>query len=387
MPSLPFLNIFGRQLTQLRIATSVPMTFSLVGLQAIIDVKFSCPCKAYWNIAISAFIFIVPALFAFVIMFALLKPFQYKRSSQKQNNSETSQGKDSKETSQGKDNSETSQGKDSKETSQGKDSKETSQGKDNSETSQGKDSKETSQGKDSKETSQGKDNSETSQGKDSKETSQGKDSKETSQGKDNSETSQGKDSKETSQGKDSKETSQGKVNSESSQGKDNSESSQKIAYLVCLIPSLVWICLFFIDGDYIACGFTTCNGRYACDTELHPNCFNWCKPTELSPEKNETECYKSTWQLIYISKIVGYCAAIFFCIIAIYLVKSKTSEMKTKDVASPTVIQTNDTESADEAARLLSDTPAETKTITKGEASPTISEMSNIIERVPEEAS
>ncbi|XDV22695.1 hypothetical protein PO909_027541 [Leuciscus waleckii] len=74
-------------------------------------------------------------------------------------------------------------------------------------------------------------------------------------------------------------------------------------FVVCCIPCLVWICIFFIDGDYLACGLTDCNGYYACDNELHPRCMNWCKPTKLSPPKNETECYERTLELIWISKV------------------------------------------------------------------------------------
>lgn len=168
------------------IVTSFPISFLLVGLQAIVDVKFSCPCKADRNKAISAFIFIVPALFAFVIMFVLLRPCQYKCRCKKQNNTETSQGKDTKETSQ---------------------------------------------------------------------------------------------------------------------GQDNSETSLEKVFVVCCIPGIVWICICFIDGDYFACGLTNWTGRYACDNELHPNCLNWCKPTELSPEEYETEYYEKTRELIFTSKV------------------------------------------------------------------------------------
>ncbi|XP_051772170.1 uncharacterized protein LOC127524571 [Ctenopharyngodon idella] len=274
MPSFPLLNMFGRQLTKMSIVTSFPISFLLVGLQAIVDVKFSCPCKADRNKAISAFIFIVPALFAFVIMFVLLRPCQYKCRCKKQNNTETSQGKDTKETSQGQDNSETSQGKDTKETSQ---------------------------------------------------------------------------------------------------GQDNSETSLEKAVVVCCIPGIVWICICFIDGDYFACGLTNWTGRYACDKELHPNCLNWCKPTELSPEEYETEYYEKTRELIFTSKIIGYILAIIFCIIAIIWVSWETAETKKKDVASPM----SNAKSADETARLLSGNLAETKTVTKDRASPTNIQMSN----------
>ncbi|XP_048061827.1 uncharacterized protein LOC125277482 [Megalobrama amblycephala] len=392
MPSLQFLNMFGRQLTQLSIVTSVPLGFSLVGLQAIMEVKFSCPCKAGWNTAISALVFCAPALFAFVIMFVLLRPIPFKysccqkqnniedsRKSQAQDNKETSQAQDNKETSQAQDNKKTSQAQDNKKTSQAQDNKETSQAQDNKETSQAQDNKETSQAQDNKETSQAQDNKETSQAQDNKETSQAQDNKETSQAQDNKETSQAQDNKETSQAQDNKKTSQAQDNKETSQGK-NEETPQEhlkqcikcryTTFFVCLIPSLVWICICFIDGDYLACGFTTCNGRYACDKELHPNCLNWCKPTELSPEKNETECYERTRKLIYISKITGYVLVLIFCIIAIILVTfdwdgslPKCSNTESSTPAEPKPDKSNEGRSDNLQMRSIGSTPEERKSL------------------------
>ncbi|XP_048061795.1 uncharacterized protein LOC125277453 [Megalobrama amblycephala] len=250
MPSLQFLNMFGRQLTKMSIVTSVPLGFSLVGLQGIMDVKFSCPCKAGWNRDISALIFCSPALFALVIMLVLLRPFQYKCSCQ-----------------------------------------------------------------------------------------------------------------------DGEKTPQGQGNTGASEGdlKCCIKCCVK-AFLVCWIPSLLWICICFIDGDYLACGLTNWNGRYACENDLHPKCFNWCKPTELSPEINETECYEKTQKWIYDSKIAGYSLAIIFCTIAIILVNLETSaETKTKDVLSHTIFPKTNTESTDEAAGSLREISVETKA--KDEAS------------------
>ncbi|XP_048061826.1 uncharacterized protein LOC125277480 [Megalobrama amblycephala] len=266
MPSLPFLNIFGRQLTQMSIVTSVPMTFSLVGLQAVMDVKFSCPCKAYWNMPITAFIFIVPAFFAFIIMFILLRPIPFKYScSQKQNNIEASR--------------------------------------------------------------------------------------------------RNKDCEETSQGHDNKETPQEHLK--------YCIKCRVKTFLVCLIPSLVWICIFLIDGDYIACGFTNWNGRYACDKELHPYCLNWCKPTELSSEKNETKCYERTRELIYISKISGYVLALIFCIITIILVTfdwdgsliSKSSSTGSSTSAEPNTDKSNKDKSDNLPMRSIGSTPEQSKSL------------------------
>jgi len=183
MPSFQFSKLLEVPHIKMSILTLAPMIFLLVGLESIMDVKFSCPCRNDRNQVISVFIFIVPAVVVFVIMFLLLRPCKYESSSR------TSQAQDSRGTSQ---------------------------------------------------------------------------------------------------------------------GQDNRRMFQVL--LVCCIPCLVWITICFIDGDYLACGFTDWNGHYACDKELHPICLNWCKPTKLSPGKNETECYDTTLKLIFISKvsIIGY---------------------------------------------------------------------------------
>lgn len=98
-------------------------------------------------------------------------------------------------------------------------------------------------------------------------------------------------------------------NSEESQEQDKSgttqsketKQSQKTCF-VFLAPSVVWLCLCLIDGDYIACAATHWNGKYACDKELHSNCLNWCKP-ELNQGTNETELYNYTHKAINISKV------------------------------------------------------------------------------------
>ncbi|XP_043079309.1 uncharacterized protein LOC122327776 [Puntigrus tetrazona] len=201
--------------------TSVPLSFMLLGLQELIDVHFSCPCKVKWNSLITGFLFIVPALFAFVIMFMLLRPCKYKRSrSQRQKSVGRAQGQGNKEASQERDESGESQEQDKSAIHQF----------------------------------------------------------------------------------------------------DEARQSFPTVLMACLIPPIVWICIFFIDGDYLACGFTDWNGRYACDKDLHPICLNWCKPTDLNQRENQTELYERTRELIDQSKCVGYSLAFVFCIITIIIV-------------------------------------------------------------------
>ncbi|XP_016106224.1 uncharacterized protein [Sinocyclocheilus grahami] len=201
--------------------TSVPLSFMLLGLQALLDVQFSCPCKVKWNALISGFLFIVPSLFAFVIMFMLLRPCKYKCShSQRKNSGGRTQGQDNNEASQEEDKSGQSQ----------------------------------------------------------------------------------------------------EQNKSAIYQSEETRQSFETVLMACLIPPIVWICIFLIDGDYVACGFTDWNGRYACDKDLHPICLNWCKPTELNQGGNETELYEQTRELIDQSKCIGYSLAFVFCIIAIIIV-------------------------------------------------------------------
>lgn len=123
--------------------------------------------------------------------------------------------------------------------------------------------------------------------------------------------SQGQDSNGKLQEQDKNEASQeqgtdGQSQEQDERGKSQSEETKQsfVTVLVaCLIPPIVWICIFFIDGDYLACAATDWNGQYACDKELHPICLNWCKPTELNQGGNETELYEQTRDMIDTSKV------------------------------------------------------------------------------------
>ncbi|KAI2650481.1 Halomucin [Labeo rohita] len=286
MPSFQFLRLFGGQLTKMSIVISVPLSFLLVGLQSMIDVKFSCPCKTKWNSAIATVIFVAPAIVALVIMLFLLRPFKYKYEGccchcdcccQEKNNSKRSHKDDNTGTSH-------------------------------------RDYKAgTSHNDDNAGTSHSGDNTGTSHRDDKTRTTYKDDNAGTSHIDDNERTPHRGNNTGTSQGQDKKETFQSETN----------ELEENLGFVkasfVCLVPSLVWICLCFIDGDYLACGLTKWNGHYACDKELHPNCLNWCKPDELSQGKTETE-YERTRELIVISKITGYVLAIALCIGSIIFV-------------------------------------------------------------------
>lgn len=69
-----------------------------------------------------------------------------------------------------------------------------------------------------------------------------------------------------------------------------------INLLIGVFPPILWIILLLIDGEYIACSKTDWKGEYVLDDKLK---IKWCKPTELTPGRNETELRKQT--LSYIS--------------------------------------------------------------------------------------
>lgn len=57
--------------------SSFPLSCLLIGLEALIDKEFSCPCREHLNYYLSIVVFIAPAFFAFLLMFLLLRPFKY----------------------------------------------------------------------------------------------------------------------------------------------------------------------------------------------------------------------------------------------------------------------------------------------------------------------
>lgn len=107
------------------------MSILLVGLEAILNVHFTCPCKAGLNVSIVVLIFIAPALFASLVMLLLLWPCTYNCSYfQEQNNSGASEGQNIGGTSQ-EQNRGGSETQDIRGASQGQDAGGTSQSRKN----------------------------------------------------------------------------------------------------------------------------------------------------------------------------------------------------------------------------------------------------------------
>jgi len=80
MPFPPFLAMFR----DMKIMT-IPVSFLLLGLQAMMDVKFSCPCKKGWNQVISLLTLLAPAIFGFASMLIMQHKIK-SPSPQQQNN-------------------------------------------------------------------------------------------------------------------------------------------------------------------------------------------------------------------------------------------------------------------------------------------------------------
>lgn len=89
------------------------------------------------------------------------------------------------------------------------------------------------------------------------------------------------------------------VKSESSGSSEAQDNNEKFNRMISFIPPALWFCIFFIDGDYCACGLTYWSGQYACDTSLHPNCLSWCKPEGI----NGTGKYLYTLRVNNITKV------------------------------------------------------------------------------------
>ncbi|XP_057181854.1 uncharacterized protein LOC130548841 [Triplophysa rosa] len=62
------------KLSSTAVFRSFPLSCLLIGLEALMDVEFSCPCRIEWNHALSNLVIIAPACFAFVLIFLWLRP-------------------------------------------------------------------------------------------------------------------------------------------------------------------------------------------------------------------------------------------------------------------------------------------------------------------------
>lgn len=97
--------------------------------------------------------------------------------------------------------------------------------------------------------------------------------------------------------------------------KNKNEKNCFNAFMSCLIPPVMWIVLFLLDGDYFACGMTDWRGVYKFDNHLKRS---WCKPTEET--RNETILQDMTRKYIHWSQLLGYVVLSFFSALVIVFV-------------------------------------------------------------------
>uniref|UniRef100_A0A8C2CFY0 Si:ch73-338d8.5 n=1 Tax=Cyprinus carpio TaxID=7962 RepID=A0A8C2CFY0_CYPCA len=78
---------------------------------------------------------------------------------------------------------------------------------------------------------------------------------------------------------------------------DNQQTCPK-ALISCLIPSVMWIFMLLLDGDYVACAMTDWKGVYVHNFELNKL---WCQP--IKGLRNDTELRDLTRSYIHQSQV------------------------------------------------------------------------------------
>lgn len=95
---------------------------------------------------------------------------------------------------------------------------------------------------------------------------------------------------------------------------DNKQNSLK-AFISCLFPPVIWVIIFFLDGDYFACYKMDWKGVYVFDMQLNRS---WCKPTEVMT--NETELRYLINNYVFQSQCIGFFTLASFSIIIFLMV-------------------------------------------------------------------
>jgi len=79
---------------------------------------------------------------------------------------------------------------------------------------------------------------------------------------------------------------------------DDTQQSCPKAFASCLIPSVMWVLILLLDGDYVACAMTDWKGDPVFDYHLDRS---WCKPVESF--QNETVLRDLTLKYIHHSQV------------------------------------------------------------------------------------
>ncbi|XP_026054750.1 uncharacterized protein LOC113040692 [Carassius auratus] len=96
---------------------------------------------------------------------------------------------------------------------------------------------------------------------------------------------------------------------------DDNQQTWPKALISCLIPSVMWIFMLLLDGDYVACAMTDWKGIYVPNSVLNKS---WCQPIEGL--RNVTELLLLTRSYIHQSQYAGYVMITVFSVLSLAVV-------------------------------------------------------------------
>ncbi|XP_057181853.1 uncharacterized protein LOC130548839 [Triplophysa rosa] len=85
----------------------------------------------------------------------------------------------------------------------------------------------------------------------------------------------------------------------------------------CAIPPVMWIIILLLDGDYLACCWTTWEGKYVFDIEIDRK---WCEPVEQAYAGNVSDLQQEYRAFISESQVYGYIVLAVFGLVIIVTV-------------------------------------------------------------------
>ncbi len=80
-----FFNNFKSHLATTAAFNSFPLSLLLFGLEALMDVQFTCPCGSLWHEDLPILLIAAPPFFAFMLMFLLTRPLSFYHKKKKGN--------------------------------------------------------------------------------------------------------------------------------------------------------------------------------------------------------------------------------------------------------------------------------------------------------------
>ncbi|XP_065100013.1 uncharacterized protein [Paramisgurnus dabryanus] len=300
MPPLQaILKNLDKFLKNFPVFSSFPFALLLIGLEELIELNFSCPCKYELNKYLTAFIFTGPPLFAFTLMFIALRPCNYGwRFLNKAGDDQQSFAKGNKAGDDQQSSSKASKGGDD----QLRHASANKAGDDQQTSAKGNKAVD-----DQKSFAKGN-----KAGQDQEISAKGH--KAGGDQQSSSKASKAGDDQQTS-AKANKAGDDQQSFAEVNEKKDDHQNCWK-ALGHCLIPPVMWIITALIDGDYVACGLTNWKGTFVFDPELRRA---WCKPSESANGGNQSELRYEYQGYISISTTLGYAMLAVFSVVTVFL--------------------------------------------------------------------